>query len=278
MKDTLRRFSFWAALAGIVVGAHAAFSPPSPAGLFFLDVGQGDSILVRAPNGADALIDTGPPGGESGRSFAGSSPGDRAIGLVALTHQDLDHSGGAKDMLFRFEVGQLSAPVWSEKAASVLEAAGERGVATTTLQRGDRVWLDREAPVYLDILWPPPHVPVGDGNDGSMVALLVYGSSTALLTGDAPRGVEKLLVAGGDPLDANILKAGHHGSKTSSAPEFVAAVSPIYAVISAGEGNRYGHPDEETLATLTAAGSQILSTAELGTVSFTWDGRGLAPP
>lgn len=277
VKDWLTRVVSWVALAGIFAGALAFFAAPAPAGLFALDVGQGDAILVRAPNGADVLVDAGPPGGASGRSFAENSPSDRAISLIALTHQDLDHSGGAKDILGHFSVGQLAAPVWSEKAAPILDEAAQRGVATTTLQRGDRVWLDRKTPVYLDILWPPPRTPVGDGNDGSMVARLAYGSSSAILTGDASQGVEKILAAAGDPLDADILKAGHHGSKTSTAPEFVAAVSPTYAVISAGEDNRYGHPNKETLAALSVAGTTVLSTIDTGTVSFVWNGWALTP-
>ncbi len=275
--EWVKRAMSWAAAAGIVAGALAFFAAPPPAGMFALDVGQGDATLVRAPNGADVLIDTGPPGGASGRSFAENSPGDRAIGLVALTHQDLDHSGGAKDILGHFSVGELSAPVWSEKAAPILDEAARRGVATATLQRGDRVWLDRETPVYLDILWPPPRTPIGDGNDGSMVARLAYGSSSAILTGDAPQGVEKILVVAGDPLDADILKAGHHGSKTSTSPEFAAAVSPTYAIISAGKENRYGHPNKETLATLAVAGTTVLSTIDSGAVAFVWNGWTLAP-
>ncbi len=273
-----KRVANWVAVAGIVAGALALFAAPSPAGLFALDVGQGDAVLIRAPNGADVLVDAGPPGGASGRAFAENSPSDRAIGLVALTHQDLDHSGGVKDILGHFSVGRLTAPVWSEKATLILDEAAERGVATATLQRGDRIWLDRETPVYLDVLWPPPRTPVGDGNDGSMVARLVYGSSSAILTGDAPRGVEKILVVANDPLDADILKAGHHGSKTSSAPEFVAAVSPTYAIVSAGKDNRYGHPNKETLATLAAGKVQVLSTVEMGTATFIWDGHALSLP
>lgn len=268
----------WVAAAGVVAGALALLAAPAPVGLFFLDVGQGDSILVRAPNGADVLIDAGPPGGAASRAFAANSPRDRAVGTVVLTHQDLDHAGGAKDILGRFSVERLAAPAWGEKAATILSEASSRGVATATLHRGDRVWLDRETPVYLDVLWPPPGTPVGDGNDGSLVTRLVYGSTSALLTGDAPRGVERLLVIGGDYLDVDILKAGHHGSKTSSDPTFVVAASPGYAVISAGEGNRYGHPAPETTETLGRAGASILSTAQLGTVSFVWDGRALRPP
>jgi competence protein ComEC len=265
------------AAAGIVAGALAVFAAPPPAGLFALDVGQGDSILVRAPNGADALVDAGPPGGASGRAFAAAAPRDRDVGAVLLTHQDLDHSGSAADFLKRFETGALFAPVWSEKAADVLLVAAGRGVATGTLQRGDRVWLDRETPVYLDVLWPPAGPAATDGNDGSMVTRLVYGSSSAILTGDAPKGVERLLVAANDPLDADFLKVGHHGSKTSSDPDFLAAVSPTLAIVSAGKGNRYGHPAPEVLAALRAAGAPAVATADAGTVSLLWNRRGLAP-
>lgn len=269
------RWLFWFAAAGIAAGLYAALEPAPPAGLFFLDVGQGDAILVRAPNGADLLVDAGPPGGAAARAFSANAPRDRSLGALVLTHQDLDHAGGADDLLSRFSVARVLAPVWGEKAMAVSGAAAERGAATGTLSRGDRVWLDRVAPVYLDVLWPPEGAPVGDGNDGSLVALLVYGSSTAILTGDAPRGVEKMLASAGDPLGAEILKVGHHGSKTSSDPGFILAVSPRFAVISAGEGNRYGHPNLETVETLRASGAEMLSTAEAGTVGFLWSGGGL---
>lgn len=228
--------------------------------------------MIRAPNGADVLIDAGPPGGASSRALAESAPGDRSIDLLALTHQDLDHSGGAREILVAFSVAALAAPAWTGKAAPIVSAAA---APPAELRRGDRVWLDRAAPVYLDVLWPPADISAGDGNDWSLVARLVYGSTTALLTGDAPRGVERLLAAAGDPLDVDVLKAGHHGSKTSSDPGFVSAASPAYVVVSAGEGNRYGHPSPETLATARASGAAILSTVDLGTVSFLWDGQSL---
>lgn len=276
VKKAIGKTVKWIAAAGIAAGLASLFWSPPPAGLFFLDVGQGDSALVRAPNGVDLLIDAGPPGGASGRSFAAISPRDRSIEMLALTHQDLDHSGGAKDLIGRFSFGVLAAPAWTAKASPILGEAARRGLATATLARGDRIWLDRDTPVYLDVLWPPADAPAGDGNDGSLVTRLTYGSSSAVLTGDAPEGVERLLVAAGDSLDADILKAGHHGSKTSSSPGFVEAVSPEYAVISAGEDNRYGHPNEDTLVTLRQFGAQILSTAELGTVPFGWGGEGLS--
>jgi competence protein ComEC len=266
--------ALWGAAAGVVAGAYAVLAPPAPFGVFFLDVGQGDATLIRAPNGANVIIDAGPPGGTAARAISAVAPRGRALGAALLTHQDLDHAGGVGELLSRFSVGSVFAPVWGEKARPVLGVAAERGVATATLQRGDRVWLDRETPVYLDVLWPPPGAPVGDGNDGSLVARLTYGASSAILTGDAPKGVERLLAGAGDPLDADILKVGHHGSKTSNAAEFIAAVSPNLAVVSAGEGNRYGHPNEETLAAFAAANVPVLSTVEAGTVALGWrDGR-----
>jgi len=268
-----------AALAGIVALALALLAPGRAAGelrLSFLDIGQGDSILIEAPNGASAMVDGGPPGSVL-PPLAAALPAGRAIAAAIATHPDLDHIGGLPSVVSKRKVEKLlSSPYKSgeptERALDV--AVTDANVATGTLIRGDRLVLDEADGVFLDILWPPPNLPAAAGNNMSMVAVLRYGSSSALLTGDAPKGVEKILVAAGDPLDVQILKPGHHGSKTATDSAFVVAASPLFAVISAGISNRYGHPTAETLVTLAEAHVAIESTLGRGTVAFSTKGDG----
>jgi len=130
---------------------------------------------------------------------------------------------------------------------------------------------------FLSILYPDREVAdVSDTNDGSIVAKLIYGNNSFMLTGDAPQGVERVLLSYGPAgLKSDVLKSGHHGSKTSSAPQFVAAVAPAYGIISAGKNNQYGHPHQETLDTLNKFGVKILSTIDLGRIIFSSDGESL---
>lgn len=249
---------------------------PGELRLSFLDVGQGDAVLIQAPNGVSALVDGGPPGSVLS-PLAAALPGGRSLAAVVATHPDQDHVGGLPSVLARREVATLLASPYrsGEPAETALaQVAAGRHVATGTLVRGDRLALDLARGVYVDILWPPPGLPLASGNNASIVALLRYGSSSALLTGDAPRGVERLLVAAEDPLAAQILKPGHHGSKTATDPVFVAAVSPRVAVISAGVGNRYGHPAPQTLTTLASARVPVESTLGQGTLTFSTFGDG----
>ena len=126
----------------------------------------------------------------------------------------------------------------------------------------------------LQILFPDRDPSGMETNTSSIVARLVYGQNEFLFTGDSPQAIEKYLIALGG-LQSDVLKAGHHGSKTSSSAEFVSAVAPEYAVISVGKDNRYGHPNQETLDTFTNFGSQILCTDQSGRIIFKSDGVNL---
>lgn len=239
----------------------------------FLDIGQGDSIYIEAPNGNQVLIDGGPNKGVL-RALGEVMPwADHSLDLVVATHADADHIGGLPAVLDRYEVaavlsnGQGSKTAiyksWQEAIATEVKT----GAQSLLAKRGERFILDRKDQIYLDVLFPYS-VPSGkDTNDGSIVAKLTYGTQAFILTGDATIKVEQqLLLANASELKATVLKAGHHGSKTSSSPRFVAAVAPLYAIISAGVHNRYGHPHQITLDTLNTAGAKVLRTDELGTI------------
>ncbi|MDO8183554.1 MAG: ComEC/Rec2 family competence protein [bacterium] len=255
---------------------RAVLASPAELKVAFLDIGQGDAIYIEAPNGNQVLIDGGPGRGVL-RALGEVMPwSDKTLDLVIATHPDADHIGGLPAVLERYEVagvmdnGQPSNTqiyrTWQAAAAAEVEAGAKKILA----QRGERVILGDG--IYLDILYPFG-VPTGkDTNDGSVVAKLTYGASSYLLIGDATIKVEQQLL-NQDPniLKTEVLKAGHHGSKTSSGPEFVAAVKPEYAIISVGKDNRYGHPHQVTLDTLVTAGAKILRTDESGTITCVSD-------
>lgn len=238
----------------------------------FLDIGQGDAVYIEAPNGNQVLIDGGPGRGVL-RALGEVIPwNDKKLDLMIATHPDADHLGGLSAVLDRFQVlgvmdnGQTSNTGYSRSWQMAKEAETKAGARVLLARRGQKIFLADD--IYLDIL-SPLTVPTGrDTNDGSVIAKLTYSQTNFLFTGDASTKIELSLLNQLSPavLDVDVLKAGHHGSKTSSAPSFVDTVSPIYAIISAGKDNRYGHPHAQTLQTLRAAGAAILSTAESGTI------------
>lgn len=245
----------------------------------FLDIGQGDAIFIDAPNGSQLLLDGG-AGSVVLRQLGGvMSFYDRSIDVLLASHADADHIGGLLDVLKRFSVAaMIEGGTHSETSAY---AALEQGVASERaahriLHAGDKIILDGERGVVLKILFPDRDAIDFETNTGSIVAELTYGTVCFMLTGDSPQAIEEYLVSlYGDKLHCQVLKAGHHGSKTSSSEEFVSAVSPTYGIISAGKDNKYGHPNQETLDTLNKFGAEILRTDELGTISFITDGISL---
>jgi len=236
----------------------------------FLDIGQGDSIYIEAPNGNQVLIDGG-PGRQVLRALSSVMPWyDRSLDVVIATHPDADHIGGLPSVLERYQVaavmdnGQPSNTGTYRAWQAAVAAEVKDGAQYLRARRGERFNLG--AGISLDILYPYDTPTGKDTNDGSIVARLTYGSQAFILTGDATIKVEQQLLIAKTLLSAQVLKAGHHGSKTSSSPAFIKAVSPIYAIISAGKNNRYGHPHQITLDNLKAAQAQILRTDEEGSI------------
>ena len=240
----------------------------------FLDVGQGDAVFIETPSGNQMLIDGG--GGRAVLRGLSSflSFFDRRIDLVLATHPDRDHIGGLPEVLRRYRVGGLIQNGASGKSAAyeALRRYGEEAnVAIIAGMRGSRIALDKD--VFVDILFPDRDVEGWDTNTASIVALLTYKNTSFLFTGDAPREVEEYLVGiDGARLDADVLKLGHHGSKTSSSEKFIDIVSPKYAVVSAGRDNRYGHPHAEVLDILEERGVEVYRTMDSGTITFVSDG------
>lgn len=243
----------------------------------FLNIGQGDAIFIEAPNGVQMLIDGG-----SDRSILRELGNlmpfyDRSLDMIVVTNPDKDHYGGFADVLERFKVFVFVEPgvIKKDPAYQELESLVEKeGAARVLARRGMQFVLDKKRDIALTILFPDRDVPELETNTGSIVAKLAYGKVSILLMGDAPSAIEKYLVTlDGGALHADILKVGHHGSKTSSDKYFLAAVSPAYAVISSGKDNRYGHPHKEVLGNLSSLNIPYLNTANEGRIVFLSDGQ-----
>ncbi|TSC83500.1 MAG: beta-lactamase [Parcubacteria group bacterium Gr01-1014_17] len=241
----------------------------------FLDVGQGDAIFIESPTGSQILIDGGPDKSVL-RQLGKMMPFyDRTIDVLIVTNPDKDHFAGFLDVLRTYKVGAVMEP-GTVGASAEYKAFGEevaREPAVTLLaRRGEIVQLGGGA--VLEILFPDRDVSGLNPNEGSVVAKLTYGATSFLLTGDTTEAVENYLAQiDGKQLDVDVLKTGHHGSKTSTGEALLGFASPIFAVISAGKDNRYGHPHAEVLERLAQFEVPVLGTYEHGTVVFVSDGE-----
>lgn len=265
--------------AAIAVGLwlQRTYSTHGQLSVVVCDVGQGDGILLRTPDGVDVLVDGGPPGGTDILGCLGSwlPPWDREVELVVSTHADADHLGGLPDVAARYRVAAaVGSGVPAETAAyrRWVEALQRQVVEFRAVRAGDRIRLGRE--VVAEVVAPLPGASTSSRNEAGVVLRIVYGQTAMLLTGDAGLEAEAALVASGQNLGAQLLKVGHHGSRGSSGSAFLAAVQPEAALISVGLKNRYGHPHAEALARLAAAKVVAWRTDEAG--DLVWRSNGSA--
>lgn len=242
----------------------------------FIDVGQGDSILIQTPSRHTILIDGGPDStvlAEVGRRLPFY---DRTIDLVILTHAHADHVAGLVPVLERYDVGAVlfsNIDHGSSEYTAWQETILDMEIASYSPRAGLSYTFED---VRLEILHPFNDIGGdydGDQNETSVVARLEYGSTSFLLTGDAPATVEEeLLRYGTIVLESDVLKVGHHGSKYSSSLEFLEAVNSEYAVVQVGEGNSYNHPHRITMKRLEGLGNTVYRNDEIGDITFVSDG------
>lgn len=245
----------------------------------FLDVGQGDAILITAPNKNQVLIDGGPDRSVI-RALGEAMPFyDRSIDLVLGSHPDQDHIGGLSEVLERYKVtGFLESAFEATTAVyqKVQEGVKEEKASHLIAKEGTKIILAPD--IYLEILSAKPATwgPRGgkpDSNYSSIVAKLTYASTSFLFMGDASLKLEnQLLAQNSRALKADVLKVSHHGAKSSNSLTFFKTVKPELAIISVGEKNRYNHPSPETIGWLKLAGIQALQTKDLGTIKLKSDG------
>jgi competence protein ComEC len=252
--------------------------------VMFLDVGQGDAAVVRFPHGAAVLVDAG---GLAGSSF---DIGDRVIAPVlrtlgvrrldamVLTHGDPDHIGGAPSVMREFRPRQ----VWEGIVVPPFEAlralrAEAQAIRSTwlNLKTGDRTDFDG-----VEVAVRHPDLPDWERqrvrNDDSIVIELRWRDISVLLTGDVGKDTERALVSRIPPAPIRIVKVPHHGSLTSSTPEFVRAIAPRVAVVSAGRANHFGHPVPEVLDRYRAVGAEVFRTDQDGAVTVDSDGHSVS--
>lgn len=244
--------------------------------LSFFDVDQGDAAFIQTPQGHQILIDGGPDDAILKKLEESMPWWDRDIDLIMLSHPAADHVTGLLSVLEKYHVQHI---VWTgvqrdtavfKEWVRALDQEQKEGAVITLAQSGQRIaWQNQGCLQHIDILFPFEEVAgtmPSDDNDTSIVAKLVWCNHSALFTGDLTSKKEQEMVERNVDLDADILKVGHHGSKTSSSREFLWAVSPGIAVISSGKQNRYGHPHEEVLARFEQFGIQVMRTDESGDI------------
>ena len=241
-----------------------------------IDVGQGDSVLLRTSGGKTALIDAGTGNkGESPLPFL-TAAGIDHLDLVIGTHPHADHIGGLDEVLEAIPVKTYLDNGMTHTTAAydaVMALVESKQVTYRTAKRGQRYKLDKN--VQISVMHPGETLLTGtrsDHNSNSVVVRVTHGDLCFLFTGDMEEETEEQLLADGvAPCD--VLKVAHHGSAYSTHAPWIAAVQPKLALISVGEGNSYGHPDAGTLARLTGAGAEVFRTDLGGTLHVTSDGR-----
>ncbi len=240
----------------------------------FLDVGQGDAILIETPDGFEMLVDGGRNSSVLRELSKQRSFFDREIDMMVSTHPDLDHIAGLVDVLKRYDVGTILMTTnegESGAAAAFALAAPKEGAQITLADAGQVTQLG--ASTTIQIFSPTGDESKLESNTASIVLRVVYGDTSFMLTGDAPQEIEDYLVKTyGTQLDSDVLKLGHHGSKTSTSDAWLDTVTPQYAVVSAGLDNRYGHPHQDVIQRVLARNIQTSHTGTDGTVTFFSDG------
>ncbi len=260
----------WLALRGL---------PDGRLHVYFLDVGQGDAALIQTPDGRQILVDGGPSPIALLNELAAVLPfWDRSLDLIVLTHPDGDHLTGLIPLFDRYRVSQVldttlsDTSSWAEAWRTVL---ARDQISRTIAVRGMRIPLGQ---AQLTVLHPGPQPLRGtaaDDNNNAIVLRLDHGQISLLLTGDAESEAEADMLRAGLPLQADLIKVGHHGSQGATSAAFLAAVKPRVAIISVGAKNRFGHPHPAVLARLAAVQAEIFRTDRHGRIEVISDGRQL---
>jgi len=254
-----------------------SYNPPQELEVDFLDVGQGDAVLIKTPFGQNILIDGGPDNKVIEELGKNLPFWDKRIDLMVLTHPHDDHVTGLIEVIKRYSVKKIlytgvvhSAPNY----LAWLEAIRERKIPLVIIDRPQKVVLGNSC--YLEIISPAKSLLARETdnlNNSSIVAKLVYEETVFLFTGDAEMEIEKELLVSGADLGVQVLKVGHHGSDTSSSEEFLEAVGPQIAVIQVGKDNDFGHPNLRILKRLERTGAEVLRSDLDSTIKLISNGK-----
>lgn len=248
--------------------------PESELAVYFLDVDQSDcSILMNS--GKVLMIDTGTPDQITKIREALQSLGISKIDYLIITHQHDDHMGGAADIIKNYEVSNIIMPKLS-KVNMVTTKAYENLLNTIKERQVHAIAAEPNLTFYLGNAECTVLAPLSQDenlNNMSAVTKVTFGSTSFIFQGDAEKKVETALLSNGADVSADVIKVGHHGSKTSSSKKYIEAVSPKVAVISCGVQNSYGHPHEDTLETLKKIGADTYITYEFDSLCVKSDGQ-----
>ena len=247
-------------------------------GIYVLDVGQGDSILLRTESG-DILIDAGPDDAQTQLCLRLRALGVKSLLLAVFSHADEDHAGGGDGVLSEFpakEVWLSETETESDCMSRLLDVCQKQQIPIRCVNAGEVM---RLGDLTLSVLHPFSNLS-SDTNERSIVLKLVHKNIAALFTGDVGKDAEEAILEryGASQLRCDLYKVGHHGSYSSSSAQFLKAMSPSFAVISCAEGNPYGHPHGEVLERIEEAGATIYRTDLSGEIVFYSDGERLIPP
>ena len=271
------------ALAAALIWTAALTNEDGRLHVVFADVGNGDSVLIISPSGRQVLVDGGPEAQDATQLLGSALPfWDRSLDVVVLTHGHADHISGLLEVLRRYDVGQIverEAGHTTPDYLSWKQAMEEEGSVLMDALAGQMIDLGDGA--TIEVLHPPEMLMAGtnsDLNNASIVLRIVYGDVSFLLTGDIFVEAEREMLSQGVDVRSTVLKVPHHGSRTSSSPEFIEQVGPSVAVISVGADNRFGHPHAEMLDVLGryAPEARVMTTRDHGTIRFVTDGTTLS--
>jgi len=270
---------FWkvisaAVLAGVIIILTVVLilkTITHPLRVSFLDVGQGDAILIQTPHGHTMLVDGGASDRILEKIAVKKNFFDRRIDVVVATHPDADHVTGLIPVLSKYNVGIIvTAPVRGETGifSEFTKRVTAENANVRTGARGDAIIFGDG--VVAHILYPSAQFRGSkkETNDASVSMVITYGDMSVLLTGDLSLKYEGELLQEVLPHKVTIYKAGHHGSNSSSGEQLLSYIQPEYAIISAGKNNKYDHPGTEATQRLATYSKEILSTIEKGTITF----------
>ncbi|MBP6857916.1 MAG: MBL fold metallo-hydrolase [Candidatus Pacebacteria bacterium] len=242
--------------------------------VYIFDVGQGDSFFIETSNGKQMLIDGGRDSMVLGELSKVMSWNDKTIDIVLATHPDADHIGGLDEVLKRYKVDMfLTSEVGGEtdEYKGLMNLIKEKGVPSYFVRSGMK--FDFSGEEYFLVLFPDRDVSGWETNTGSVVGKFVSGERSILFTGDSPAPIEQYLAKSvPELLNVDILKLGHHGSRTSTTAAYLKVTTPVLSIISAAKDNSYGHPHKEVLDLLKQFNIPYVSTAESGSITFETDG------
>lgn len=278
MRKSLQKLLYLAVAASILLGAAlplpttATTVEPQTMEVHFLDVGQGDSILITC-DGHAMLIDAGDDTKGTAIQNYLTKQNIKSLDYLILTHPDADHIGGAPVIITKFNISKVFVSNFEKDTNSyrkLIQALDDKRLKASTPSVNLKYSLGTAEFTII-----APNNTYDTPNDSSIVLLLKNGENTFLFTGDAEAEAENDILSTGIDISADVYKVGHHGSKSSTSRKFFRAVDPTYAVISCGEGNSYGLPHAETLNTLRIYGVAVYRTDEAGTIIAASDGKNI---